>query len=184
MADEMKRLSQRSRASLEHFASLLLAQVGRALGRNEAARLWERHILDSLSALPLLRGERRMADVGSGAGLPGIPLALAEPSLAVTLVEPRAGRALWLRETVDALSAVNVEVVQSKWERAPARHYDVAVARALAPPEECLRLLRSGPHARRYILYVATADAPRFGRLTVVDSSRALVDIDTAMEDG
>lgn len=72
-----------------------------------------RHVLDSLAALPFVRGES-LADIGSGAGLPGIPLAIARPGLAVTLIESNGKKARFLREAVRALPLPNVTVEQAR----------------------------------------------------------------------
>jgi 16S rRNA (guanine527-N7)-methyltransferase len=103
------------------------------LGPREAGRLWERHILNSAALTGMIAAARTVADVGSGAGLPGIPLALLRPDLQVTLIEPLLRRSTFLSETVDELGIGNrVEIVRS---RAEDHHqtYDVVAARALAP---------------------------------------------------
>ena len=106
------------------------------LGPREALRIWERHILNCAVVAELLPDGARTVDIGSGAGLPGIPLALARPDLSVVLVEPLARRVDWLREVVEDLGLpVTVERgraeesgVRTRWEGA-----DVVTARAVAP---------------------------------------------------
>ena len=95
------------------------------------------HLLDSLAVLPALEsalpGARRVADIGSGAGLPGIPLALARPEWRVTLVEPNGKKAAFLRQAVIELGLGNVEVVERRaddW-RSEAG-FDAVVSRALS----------------------------------------------------
>lgn len=103
------------------------------LGPREADRLWERHILNSAALSGLIAADSAVADVGSGAGLPGIPLALLRPDLRMTLIESLLRRSAFLTQTVEELEiADRVEVVRS---RAEDHHqtYDVVVARALAP---------------------------------------------------
>ena len=103
------------------------------LGPREAERLWDRHILNSTALSGLIATNSTVADVGSGAGLPGIPLALVRPDLQMTLIEPLLRRSTFLAETVETLEIVDrVKVVRS---RAEDHHqsYDVVVARALAP---------------------------------------------------
>jgi 16S rRNA (guanine527-N7)-methyltransferase len=103
------------------------------LGPREAERLWDRHILNSAALSGLIAADSAVADVGSGAGLPGIPLALLRPDLRTTLIEPLLRRSTFLTQTVEELEiADRVEVVRS---RAEDHHqtYDVVVARALAP---------------------------------------------------
>lgn len=103
------------------------------LGPHEADRLWDRHILNCAALNELIAADRTVADVGSGAGLPGIPLALLRPDLQLTLIEPLLRRSTFLTQTVDELKIDDrVEVVRS---RAEDHHqtYDVIVARAVAP---------------------------------------------------
>jgi 16S rRNA (guanine527-N7)-methyltransferase len=103
------------------------------LGPREADRMWDRHILNSAALSGLIAAESAVADVGSGAGLPGIPLAVLRPDLRITLIEPLLRRSIFLTETVESLQLEDrVEVVRS---RAEDHHqtYDVVVARALAP---------------------------------------------------
>ena len=98
--------------------------------------MWERHVLNCAVVAELVPDGARVVDVGSGAGLPGIPLALARPDLQIVLVEPLARRVDWLREVIADLGlAVEVErgraeetVVRRRWEGA-----DVVTARAVAP---------------------------------------------------
>jgi 16S rRNA (guanine527-N7)-methyltransferase len=103
------------------------------LGPREADRLWDRHILNCAALNELIAADRTVADVGSGAGLPGIPLALLRPDLQVTLIEPLLRRSTFLTQTVEGLGlGARVQVIRS---RAEDHHqtYDVVVARALAP---------------------------------------------------
>lgn len=91
-----------------------------------------RHLLDSLAVLPYLAGDE-IADAGSGAGLPGIPLALARPGKRVALIESNGKKAAFLRHAVRTLSLGNVSVVQQRVEDyKPARGYDSVVCRAFA----------------------------------------------------
>jgi 16S rRNA (guanine527-N7)-methyltransferase len=103
------------------------------LGPREADRMWDRHILNCAALSSLIATDSRVADVGSGAGLPGIPLALLRPDLRVTLIEPLLRRSTFLGQTVQHLGVGNrVQVIRS---RAEDHHqtYDFVVARALAP---------------------------------------------------
>jgi 16S rRNA (guanine527-N7)-methyltransferase len=103
------------------------------LGPREADRLWNRHILNCAALSSLIAADSSVADVGSGAGLPGIPLVLLRPDLRVTLIEPLLRRFTFLGQTVEQLElADRVQVVRS---RAEDHHqtYDFVVARALAP---------------------------------------------------
>ena len=99
-----------------------------------------RHAIESLALRPLLRG-RRVADVGSGAGVPGIPLAIAEPDRHFTLIESRGKRAAFLRHMQGFLGLDNVAVEHCRVEAMTgASSFDTLLARAVAPPEEILRL--------------------------------------------
>lgn len=101
------------------------------IGPLELPRLWTRHILNSAIAAPLMHGT--VGDVGSGAGLPGLVLAIARPDLQFVLIEPMERRVTWLEEQVAALKLNNVEVVRSRgedWDRGPV--LDVVTARAVS----------------------------------------------------
>lgn len=101
------------------------------IGPLELPRLWTRHILNSVIAAPLFHGS--VADIGSGAGLPGIVLAIARPDVQWTLIEPMERRVAWLNEQVTALGLDNVEVLRSRAEDVK-RHgaFDVVTARAVS----------------------------------------------------
>ena len=103
------------------------------LGPREADRLWDRHILNSAALSDLIATDSAVVDVGSGAGLPGIPLAILRPDLRVTLIEPLLRRFTFLVQTVGELGISDrLEVVRSRAEDHQCT-YDVVVARALAP---------------------------------------------------
>lgn len=86
------------------------------IGPLEPARLWSRHILNSAVAAPLFASGARVGDVGSGAGLPGIVLAIARPDVQWLLIEPMERRVTWLQEQKDALGLDNVEIVRARGE--------------------------------------------------------------------
>ena len=93
---------------------LATAGVDRGLiGPREAYRIWDRHILNSAALGELVLPGERIADIGSGAGLPGIPLALVRPDVQVTLIEPMQRRCEFLTEVVDALGLA-VTVVRGR----------------------------------------------------------------------
>lgn len=101
------------------------------IGPLELPRLWSRHILNSVIAAPLFHGS--VADIGSGAGLPGIVLAIARPEVQWTLVEPMERRVTWLNEQVDALGLENVDVLRARAEDVrPTDGFDVVTARAVS----------------------------------------------------
>jgi 16S rRNA (guanine527-N7)-methyltransferase len=105
------------------------------LGPREAVRLWERHLLNSAALAELLSPGEQIADIGSGAGLPGIPLALARPDLRVTLIEPLLRRSDFLREVIEDLD-LDVTVVRGRAEEKTVRQAvgeaDAVVSRAVA----------------------------------------------------
>jgi len=105
------------------------------LGPREVDRLWDRHILNSAAIAELLETGERVADIGSGAGLPGIPLALARPDLRVTLIEPLLRRSEFLREVVDDLG-LDMTIVRGRAEDLSVRQQvgemDAVVSRAVA----------------------------------------------------
>ena len=102
-----------------------------------------RHLLDSLSVWPYLRGGR-VADVGSGAGFPGIPLAIVEPGRQFALIESTGKKCRFLEHVRDALGLANVAVVQARAEAyKPAARFDTVLARAVGPISELVRL--AGP---------------------------------------
>lgn len=120
-----------------------------AVGPHETDRLWCRHVLNSAVVTELVAAGSRVLDVGSGAGLPGIPVALARPDVAVTLLEPMARRVAFLEEVVADLD-VPVTVHRGRAEQTDgiARDWDVVLARAVAPLGRlagwCLPFLRPG----------------------------------------
>jgi 16S rRNA (guanine527-N7)-methyltransferase len=122
------------------------------IGPREVPRLWERHLLNCAVIAELLGPGLAVVDVGSGAGLPGIVLAMVRPDLRVTLVEPLARRIAFLEECRDALELTTLAVVRGRAEEpatvSGAGGADVVTARAVAPLERlarwCLPLVREG----------------------------------------
>ncbi|OII13761.1 16S rRNA (guanine(527)-N(7))-methyltransferase RsmG [Curtobacterium sp. MCBA15_008] len=86
------------------------------IGPLELPRLWTRHILNSAVLAPLLEAQGRVADVGSGAGLPGLVLAIARPDVHLTLIEPMERRVDWLTSEAARLGLTNVDVVRARAE--------------------------------------------------------------------
>lgn len=126
--------------ALKYHDSLATAGVERGLiGPREVPRLWERHLLNCAVIGELIDEGERVVDVGSGAGLPGIPLAIARPDLHVTLVEPLLRRTVYLAEFVEAHD-LGVLVVRGRAEqpgvKKEAGGADVVTSRAVAPLEK------------------------------------------------
>lgn len=121
------------------------------LGPREVDRLWDRHLLNSAAVSELLDPGERIVDIGSGAGLPGLPLAIARPDLEVVLLEPLLRRSDFLREVVAELG-LSVDVVRGRaeepWVRAQIGEKDAAVSRAVAALDKLTKwsmpLLRTG----------------------------------------
>jgi len=138
---------------MEQYARLLAgAGVERGvLGPNEVPRLWERHLLNSAVIVELVpwSGSGSLVDLGSGAGLPGIVLAMLLPDSEVTLLEPVLRRAAFLEECVAELELGNARVVRARAEQMVGKiAADVVTARAVAPLERlaalALGLLKPG----------------------------------------
>lgn len=128
----------------QRYAELLAtAGVERGLlGPREVDRIWERHILNSAVLSELLGSGERIIDIGSGAGLPGIPLAIARPDLDIVLLEPLLRRSEFLTEVVNELGLA-VEVVRGRAEEPGVRNRfgerDAAVSRAVASLDKLTR---------------------------------------------
>jgi 16S rRNA (guanine527-N7)-methyltransferase len=165
----------------EKYAELLSGpgvQLG-VVGPAEAERVWERHLLNCAAVARLVPARCSLADIGSGAGLPGIVLALLLPAAQVTLVEAMARRVSFLEQCVTELGLANVEVVRGRAEDLAGRLVvDLVTARAVAPLEKlaglCLGLLRPGGKA--LAIKGASADTeltrarPVLARLGVTDA--------------
>jgi 16S rRNA (guanine527-N7)-methyltransferase len=122
---------------LARYADLLAdAGVVRGLiGPRELPRLWERHLLNCAQIAGEFAEGERVCDVGSGAGLPGIVVAILRPDLEVTLLEPLLRRTTFLEEAVAELGLQRVRVVRGRAEEHAGDAFDTVVARAVAPLE-------------------------------------------------
>ena len=122
------------REEIERFAQFLVTTgIERGvIGPREGERIWDRHIFNSLPVISLIPNGSTVIDIGSGAGLPGIPIALARPDLTVTLIEPLQRRVDFLTEAVDGLG---ITVLRGR-----AQDFtfvaDFVTARAVAPLEK------------------------------------------------
>jgi 16S rRNA (guanine527-N7)-methyltransferase len=165
----------------ERYAGLLAGPaVERGmLGPAEADRLWERHLLNCAAIAHLVPAKCALVDVGSGAGLPGIVLAMLLPGVKVTLLEAMARRAVFLEECVAELGLANARVLRGRAEDVAGQvTADIATARAVAPLDKlaglCAGLLRPG--GRVLAMKGASAEAelakarPVLARLGVTDA--------------
>lgn len=112
------------------------------LGPSEVGRLWDRHVMNSAAIGELVADGERVGDIGSGAGLPGIPLALARPGAHVVLIEPLLRRAEFLKEVVDELE-IDVTVVRGRAEDRAVREavgeLDAVTSRAVAALDKIVK---------------------------------------------
>ncbi len=144
---------------LERYARILRDyEEANVIGTRELRRIILDHVLDSLSCFLFgpLGAARRLADVGSGGGLPGVPVKIVEPGMRITLVESTAKKARFLRRAAEDLPLEGVEVTNARVEEIAHRDehrgvYDVVTARAVAGlsvvAEYCVPLLRVGGYA-------------------------------------
>lgn len=135
----------------EAFAALLAteATVRGLIGPREVPRLWERHLLNCALVTDLVAPASSVCDIGSGAGLPGLVMAIRRPDVHLTLVEPLLRRTTFLEEAVESLGLGNVTVVRARAEELHGRElFDVVTSRAVASMERLSRwslpLVRSG----------------------------------------
>jgi len=125
-------------SAIARYASYLLLlekwnRVHNLTAVRETERMVVMHLLDSLSLLPHIEGARSLLDVGSGGGLPGIPIALARPEMRVTLLDSSSKKTTFLEQARTELALGNVEVVCARVEQwRPERTFDVVVSRAFA----------------------------------------------------
>ena len=109
------------------------------LGPREMPRLWSRHILNSAVVAELVPSGKTVCDIGSGAGLPGIPMAIVLPDTLFTLIEPMERRSDWLISVIDELGLKNVEVIRARAEEV-GEVFDIATARAVSALPKLLRM--------------------------------------------
>jgi 16S rRNA (guanine527-N7)-methyltransferase len=146
-----RRVFSQSLPTIEAYAGRLATDgtLRGLIGPREVPRLWERHLVNCALVTDLVDQTATVCDIGSGAGLPGIVMAIRRPDLTVTLVEPLLRRTAFLNEVVEALGLANVEVVRARAEALHGqRTFDVVTSRAVAPLDRLsqwsLPLVRSG----------------------------------------
>jgi 16S rRNA (guanine527-N7)-methyltransferase len=156
-------------AAAEQYVAMLAGDgvVRGLIGPREVPRLWDRHVLNSAALAEAVPAGARLVDVGSGAGLPGIPLGLARPDLTLTLVEPMARRVEFLTDVVTALGTPWRIVRGRAEERSVVRAVgpvDVVTARAVAPLPRlvgwCRGLLTPGAQLIALVGARAAAEVP------------------------
>ena len=139
-----------NQGKIQAYATLLQTiGIERGLiGPKEGDRIWERHIANCIPITTIIKEGVRLADIGSGAGLPGIVIALARPDLKVTLIEPLQRRVDFLNEVVEQLE-IPVEVIRGRAETVK-KQFEVVTARAVAPLEKLIQIswhmIPSGGH--------------------------------------
>jgi len=126
-----------ARAYVHHLATTGVSHG--LIGPREHERLWSRHVLNCAAVAELVPTGATVIDIGSGAGLPGLVLAIARPDLRVTLVEPLERRSTWLGDVVAALQ-MDVCVIRARAEDLRGReHAEVVTSRAVAPLDRLAR---------------------------------------------
>lgn len=130
-------------APVQRFAELLVAEgeLRGLIGPRELPRLWSRHLVNSAAVAPYVGEDDRVADIGSGAGFPGIVLAAMRPDSEVHLLEPMERRVAWLEEVVEELGLENVVIQRVRAEELHRRErFDVVTARAVAAMDKLARV--------------------------------------------
>ena len=143
-------------ATAEAFAGILAARgVEQGLiGPREVPRLWDRHLLNCAVVAELIDGRcQTLVDIGSGAGLPGLVLAMVRPEVTITLLEPMERRCRFLAECVTELGLANASVLRGRAEDVGLRA-DVATARAVAPLPRLAELAVGLVHAGGMVLAI------------------------------
>ena len=168
------KLSEEQIEAFETYVKTLLLWASRLslTAARTAREITEKHLVDSLSIVPWIQTGWKVADLGSGAGFPGIPLAIARPDISVVLVESRRKRANFLREAARQCRLGNAVVAEARAEALVVRAgaaFDAVVSRAVWPLADFLavghRLLRAGGLAiamKASSAKVGLADEPGF----------------------
>jgi 16S rRNA (guanine527-N7)-methyltransferase len=177
----------------QRYAEILATDgvVKGLIGPREVPRIWDRHIMNSAVVVPRVPQGASVADVGTGAGLPGLVWAIARPDLRVTLIEPLLRRTTFLDDAVATLGLTNVEVVRSRAEDVSAR-YDVVTARAVAALDKlarwCMPLVSPGGvmlamkgRSAADEVEVATATLHRLGATSIVVTTYDNGDVPTTV---
>jgi len=147
-SDEVRELFGVAFAGAERFAEMLVSEgeLRGLVGPRELPRLWSRHIVNSAAVAPFLPARGTVADVGSGAGFPGIVIALLRPDLEVSLIETMERRVAWLQDVVLELDLDNVTLRRARVEEVRDR-FNAVTARAVANLTKLVRI--TAPILRR-----------------------------------
>ncbi|WP_240645747.1 16S rRNA (guanine(527)-N(7))-methyltransferase RsmG [Georgenia sp. SYP-B2076] len=140
--DAMRELFGLAWAPVEHFAQMLAeeGELRGLIGPHELPRLWTRHLVNSAALAPFLPEDATVADVGSGAGFPGLVLAMMRPDLEMHLIEPMERRTVWLADVVDEVDLDNVVLHHARAEELHKKAtFDVVTARAVAAMDKLAR---------------------------------------------
>ncbi len=130
------------------------------LGPRDIQIIWERHILNSLPLVELISPNSTLADIGSGAGLPGIPISICRPDLKITLIEPMARRAEFLKFVIKNLEIKNTEVFHGRAEALfKKQKFDFVTARAVAPLKKLVKIALPLLKSEGYLLALKGAKA-------------------------
>ena len=177
----------------EQYADILATDgvVKGLIGPREVPRIWDRHVMNSAVVVPRVPQGASVADIGTGAGLPGLVWAIARPDLHVTLVEPLLRRTTFLDQAVSELGLSNVEVLRSRAEDV-GRTFDVVTARAVAALDKlarwCMPLVSPGGtllamkgRSAAEEVEVATATLHRLGATSIVVASYENGDVPTTV---
>jgi 16S rRNA (guanine527-N7)-methyltransferase len=161
------------------------------IGPREVPRIWDRHIMNSAVVVPRLPDGATVADIGTGAGLPGIVWAIARPDVHVTLVEPLLRRTVFLEEVAANLGLENVQVLRARAEDVH-QTFDVVTARAVAALDKlgrwCMPLVHPGGvllamkgQSAAEEVKVATATLHRLGATSIVVTTYPNGDVPTTV---
>lgn len=175
-------LDERQRLQLAQFGALLQRwnRVHNLTAIDRADQLLTHHLLDSLATVPEIAahtGAQRLLDVGSGGGLPGVPVAIALPHLAVTLVDKVQKKAAFLEQAKLELALVNVDVRHARVENLDVAPFDIITARALTSLDQLIRWTR--PLLAPGGCWIALKGALPSDEIDVLEQDRSVVVVRT-----
>jgi len=159
-----QKLSEKEKQQFERYLKMLIVWNKRfnLTAITSPDEIIKRHFIDSLSVHPFLKGYQSptLADIGAGAGFPGIPLKIVTPSMKLILIEVNQKKISFLSEVISSLELENVEIYPHDWRtfiRKTSYPVDLFVARASLQPEELLRIFSpSSPYNKAQLIYFAS----------------------------